>query len=91
GHDFRRYAAVTMAGEVKRHFRDRAWAIRVPRVYQECRSRLITDAIATGPGREAASPLAQTMISTSIGLKHQVTSREVYLERLKVAIDLLLR
>ncbi|MEV4013946.1 SigB/SigF/SigG family RNA polymerase sigma factor [Nonomuraea angiospora] len=41
GHDFRRYAAVTMAGEVKRHFRDRAWAIRVPRVHQERRSQLI--------------------------------------------------
>ena len=41
GYDFRRYATVTMAGEVKRHFRDRAWAIRVPRVYQERRSRLI--------------------------------------------------
>ncbi|MEU8149605.1 SigB/SigF/SigG family RNA polymerase sigma factor [Nonomuraea sp. NPDC048901] len=40
GHDFRRYAAVTMAGEVKRHFRDHAWAVRVPRVYQEGRSRL---------------------------------------------------
>jgi RNA polymerase sigma-B factor len=42
GHDFRRYAAVTMAGEVKRHFRDRTWAIRVPRVYQERRSQLTT-------------------------------------------------
>ncbi|MFC4120461.1 SigB/SigF/SigG family RNA polymerase sigma factor [Nonomuraea zeae] len=40
GHEFRRYATVTMAGEVKRHFRDRAWAIRVPRVYQERRSQL---------------------------------------------------
>ncbi|MCA2222939.1 SigB/SigF/SigG family RNA polymerase sigma factor [Nonomuraea aurantiaca] len=40
GHDFRRYATVTMAGEVKRHFRDRAWAIRVPRVHQERRSKL---------------------------------------------------
>ncbi|MEV1177148.1 SigB/SigF/SigG family RNA polymerase sigma factor [Nonomuraea sp. NPDC049784] len=41
GHDFRRYATVTIAGEVKRHFRDRAWAIRVPRVHQERRSQLI--------------------------------------------------
>lgn len=40
GYDFRRYATVTMAGEVKRHFRDRAWAIRVPRVHQERRSQL---------------------------------------------------
>lgn len=40
GHDFRGYAAVTVTGEVKRHFRDRTWAIRVPRVYQERRSEL---------------------------------------------------
>ncbi|GAA2208897.1 hypothetical protein GCM10009850_043550 [Nonomuraea monospora] len=40
GHEFRGYAAVTMAGEVKRHFRDRTWAIRVPRVFQERRSEL---------------------------------------------------
>ncbi|MEV0390351.1 SigB/SigF/SigG family RNA polymerase sigma factor [Nonomuraea sp. NPDC050643] len=40
GHEFRGYAAVTVAGEVKRHFRDRTWAIRVPRVYQERRSEL---------------------------------------------------
>ncbi|MFI7443035.1 SigB/SigF/SigG family RNA polymerase sigma factor [Nonomuraea indica] len=37
GHEFRGYAMVTVLGEVKRHFRDRTWAIRVPRVYQERR------------------------------------------------------
>ncbi|WP_408964522.1 SigB/SigF/SigG family RNA polymerase sigma factor [Nonomuraea angiospora] len=37
GHDFRGYAMVTVLGEVKRHFRDRTWAVRVPRVYQERR------------------------------------------------------
>lgn len=52
---------------------------------------LIADAIAVTSGREAARPVAQTMISVSIGLKHQVVSREVYLERLEVAIGLLLR
>lgn len=31
------------------------------------------------------------MISASIGLKHQAPSREFFLERLKVAIDLLAR
>ncbi|GII54125.1 hypothetical protein Pth03_25140 [Planotetraspora thailandica] len=40
GHSFRGYAMVTMTGEVKRHFRDRTWAIRVPRLYQERRSEL---------------------------------------------------
>jgi RNA polymerase sigma-B factor len=46
GHSFRGYAMVTMTGEVKRHFRDRTWAVRVPRLYQERRSelnRLIAD------------------------------------------------
>ncbi|MBP2703884.1 TetR/AcrR family transcriptional regulator [Microbispora sp. RL4-1S] len=52
---------------------------------------LITDAIAIRSGREAAPPVARTMISASIGLKHQVASREDYLERLEVAVDLLLR
>ncbi|MFG2074759.1 SigB/SigF/SigG family RNA polymerase sigma factor [Nonomuraea maritima] len=40
GHEFRGYAMITMMGEVKRHFRDRTWAVRVPRVYQERRIEL---------------------------------------------------
>ncbi|GAA2331611.1 TetR/AcrR family transcriptional regulator [Streptomyces kunmingensis] len=53
---------------------------------------LVTDAIAvSASGRDAATPVAQTMISASIGLKHQVTSREAYLERLKTAVCLLVR
>ena len=59
----------------------------MPRRFEE----LITDAIAVESGREAARPLAQTMISSSIGLKHQAASREFYLDRLAVAISLLLR
>ncbi|WP_435853359.1 TetR/AcrR family transcriptional regulator [Streptomyces smyrnaeus] len=58
-----------------------------PRRFEE----LITDAIAVETGRAAAPDVARTMISTSIGLKHQASSREFYLERLKVAIDLLTR
>ncbi|MFI7421512.1 SigB/SigF/SigG family RNA polymerase sigma factor [Nonomuraea sp. NPDC049684] len=40
GHEFRGYAMITMVGEVKRHFRDRTWAVKVPRVYQERRLEL---------------------------------------------------
>lgn len=58
-----------------------------PRRFEE----LITEAIAAETGREAALAIAQTMISASIGLKHQAPSREFFLERLKVAIDLLTR
>ncbi|MCE4946746.1 MULTISPECIES: TetR/AcrR family transcriptional regulator [Streptomyces] len=57
-----------------------------PRRFEE----LVTDAIAVESGREAATPVAQTMISASIGLKHQTASREFYLGRLEVAIDLLM-
>ncbi|MDQ1035193.1 AcrR family transcriptional regulator [Streptomyces sp. V3I8] len=56
-----------------------------PRRFEE----LITGAIAAESGQETAAPVAQTMISASIGLKHQVATRESYLERLKVAIELL--
>jgi RNA polymerase sigma-B factor len=33
--DFEPFAAVTIAGELKRHLRDRAWSVRVPRALQE--------------------------------------------------------
>ncbi|GAB7039480.1 MULTISPECIES: SigB/SigF/SigG family RNA polymerase sigma factor [Catenuloplanes] len=37
GVDFAGYAIPTIVGEVKRHFRDRTWSIRVPRRLQEMR------------------------------------------------------
>jgi RNA polymerase sigma-B factor len=35
GSGFARYAVPTMLGELKRHFRDKGWALRVPRPTQE--------------------------------------------------------
>ena len=37
---FATYAAATILGELKRHFRDKAWAIRVPRPLQELGLRM---------------------------------------------------
>ncbi|MEU8931721.1 SigB/SigF/SigG family RNA polymerase sigma factor [Streptomyces sp. NPDC048409] len=37
---FESYAVPTITGEVKRHFRDRMWALRVPRRVQEYRNRV---------------------------------------------------
>ncbi len=38
GQDFAAFAALTMSGEVKRHFRDTGWAVRPPRRLQELRA-----------------------------------------------------
>jgi RNA polymerase sigma-B factor len=40
GQRFVAYAAPTMTGEVKRHFRDRTWTVRMPRRLQELRLAL---------------------------------------------------
>jgi AcrR family transcriptional regulator len=50
----------------------------------------VADALLTQQDSNSAARTAQTLISTSIGIKHQVDDRRAYLERLEVAIDLLL-
>ena len=40
GIEFATYATPTVIGEIKRHFRDKGWAIRVPRRLQELRMQL---------------------------------------------------
>jgi len=52
---------------------------------------LLTEALATEVGAATASKVAQTLISTSIGIKHQVDTRDAYLERLEVAVRLIAR
>lgn len=40
GHDFMSYAVPTVRGELRRHFRDSGWMIRVPRSVQQLQSRI---------------------------------------------------
>ncbi|ANH95808.1 TetR family transcriptional regulator [Streptomyces sp. SAT1] len=62
-------------------------AVTTPQRFEQ----LVTDAIAAETGQVTARQIAQTLISASTGLKHQAAAQEFYLERLKVAIDLLMR
>lgn len=41
GVEFSTYATATITGEIKRHFRDRTWAVHVPRRMQELRQAVI--------------------------------------------------
>ena len=42
GHDFMSYAAPTIRGDLRKHFRDRGWMIRPPRRIQDLQPRLRT-------------------------------------------------
>ncbi|MFE9809011.1 RNA polymerase sigma factor SigF [Streptomyces sp. NPDC005548] len=55
GNAFESYAVPTIAGEIKRHFRDHMWVLHVPRRVQEARNRVrtaIRDLTAVSSGRQ---------------------------------------
>lgn len=56
-------------------------------------AELVVASITAEPhgSRDRAEAIAQTMISASIGIKHQADDRADYLARMKIAIDVLLR
>lgn len=55
GGGFGRYAVPTMLGELKRHFRDRGWSVRVPRATQELALK-VTEAMGELPAKLGRSP-----------------------------------
>jgi RNA polymerase sigma-B factor len=50
GSHFTKYAVPTMLGELKRHFRDKGWAVHVPRATQELVLK-VSDAMSTLPSK----------------------------------------
>jgi RNA polymerase sigma-B factor len=55
GHAFAKYAVPTMLGELKRHFRDKGWAVHVPRATQELALK-VGEAMGTLPAKLGRSP-----------------------------------
>ncbi|MBA3261923.1 MAG: SigB/SigF/SigG family RNA polymerase sigma factor [Thermoleophilaceae bacterium] len=55
GSGFTRYAVPTMLGELKRHFRDKGWALRVPRATQELTLK-VSEALGSLPSKLGRSP-----------------------------------
>ena len=68
---FTTYAAVTMVGELKRYFRDKGWAIRVPRRLQEVGLRI--NAILP----ELSQELGRSPTVDEIAARCEATSEEI--------------
>ena len=67
GVEFSSYAVPTIVGEIRRHFRDKAWAMHVPRRLKELSVRLsrVLDELTTELGRSPTSPsLPRQWVST---------------------------
>jgi RNA polymerase sigma-B factor len=78
GVQFTTYAAATIIGELKRHFRDRGWAIRVPRRIQETGMR-VSRAVA-----DLNQELGRAPTVKEITVKTELSTEEV-LEALEAA------
>jgi RNA polymerase sigma-B factor len=78
GVEFSTYATPTIAGEIKRHFRDKGWAIRVPRRLQELKLSL-TEATSELSQRSGRSPTVRELA------EHLEMSEEDVIEGLESA------
>lgn len=78
GVEFSTYATPTIVGEIKRHFRDKGWAIRVPRRLQELKLAL-TKATSDLSQRNGRSPTVAELAT------HLQMSEEEVLEGLESA------
>jgi RNA polymerase sigma-B factor len=68
---FTTYASATIVGELKRHFRDKAWAVRVPRQLQESGLRVGRAIVAL------SQELGRSPTTREVGRRTELTDEEV--------------
>jgi RNA polymerase sigma-B factor len=71
GVEFSTYATPTIIGEIKRHFRDKGWAIRVPRRLQELRMQI------SAAGAELTQSLGRSPTPTELAERIGCTPEDV--------------
>jgi RNA polymerase sigma-B factor len=69
GLQFTSFATPTIMGEIKRHFRDRGWTVRVPRRVQEVHLQL--DAITADLSQELGRPPTPGEIARRAGVREE--------------------
>lgn len=86
GVDFAAFAVPTVVGELRRHFRDRTWPVRVPRRLQELRRDL------DHPGEELAGKLARAPtpaeLAREVGAQEDDVLRAFQAERVRTTVSL---
>jgi RNA polymerase sigma-B factor len=78
---FLSYALPTMHGEVKRHFRDRSWSVRVPRGMQELKLRIdraTVELAATGRRAPTVPELAEYLGATPDTVREGIEGAQAY-------------
>ena len=84
---FSSFAVPTILGELKRHFRDKGWSVRVPRDLQELAVRVdrVTDELARELGR--APTLAEVAERTGSSTEQVLEAREAAAAYRAVSLD----
>ncbi len=78
GTQFTTYAVPTIVGEIQRHFRDRAWAVHVPRRMKELSLRLTRTIETTTADLGRAPTIAELAETIGIGEDEVVEALETY-------------
>lgn len=87
GLEFSTYAIPTIVGEIKRHFRDRGWAVRIPRRLQELRAAIAKASEDLGQSAGRAPSAAEIAEHLGIGLEDVLEAIEAGSAYTAVSLD----